>query len=155
MRLNPIALVVCAAIVGAAGASAQSCTLQDGWKKDFIRAAARDFSRTRVTQGGLYRVSIRTPDPDSLPPMGKLHEWVLHVEDTTGVAVGHATICVDGGMPEHGHGLPTSPAANGASDGGDYRIEGMKFSMSGWWVVKFVIQAPAGTDSVRFNLGLR
>jgi hypothetical protein len=31
----------------------------------------------------------------------------------------------------------------------------MKFSMSGWWVVKFVIQAPAGTDSVRFNLGLR
>ena len=58
-------------------------------------------------------------------------------------------------MPEHGHGLPTSPETNGVSNDGDYRIEGMKFSMSGWWVVKFVIQAPVGTDSVRFNIALR
>jgi hypothetical protein len=155
MRLNLIALLVCTAIIRGTMASAQSCMLQGGWKKDFIPAATRDFSRTRVTQGGKYRVSIRTPEPDSLPPKGKLHEWVLHVEDTTGVAVDSAIICVDGGMPEHGHGLPTSPAMNGISNAGDYRIEGMKFSMSGWWVVKFVIQAPAGTDSVRFNLGLR
>ena len=140
-------------MAGATKGPARTCTIQEGWKKDFIPAAARDFSRTRLTQGGLYRVSIKAPE--SQPPTGKLHEWILHVEDTSGVAVEKATICVDGGMPEHGHGLPTNPEMSGASDGGDYRIEGMKFSMSGWWVVKFVVQAPAGTDSVRFNIGLR
>ncbi len=151
--LRPAAAVVCAIAVTATKASPQACAIQQGWKKDFIPADARDFSRTRVTQSGLYRVSIKAPDAE--PPTGKLHEWILHVEDTTGVAVDGATICVDGGMPEHGHGLPTSPAMSGVPDGGDYRIDGMKFSMSGWWVVKFAIQAPAGTDSVRFNLQLR
>jgi hypothetical protein len=153
MRLTMNVLMVCAAVCGATKAPAQACTIQEGWKKDFISAEARDFSRTRVTQGGLYRVSIKAPD--SPPPTGKLHEWILHVEDTSGVAVDNATICVDGGMPEHGHGLPTSPETNGVSNDGDYRIEGMKFSMSGWWVVKFVIQAPVGADSVRFNIALR
>jgi hypothetical protein len=50
--------------------------------------------------------------------------------------------------------MPTAPEPAAGSINGDYRIEGMKFSMTGWWVVKFVIQSRAGTDSVRFNLGL-
>jgi hypothetical protein len=129
------------------------CTLQSTWKHDVVPRDARDYGRTRVTDGGKYRVSIKTPSDQ--PPTGKIHEWILHVEDTTGVAVDNASICIDGGMPEHGHGLPTDPAITGASNGGDYRVEGMKFSMTGWWVVKFVIQAPAGADSVRFNLDLR
>ena len=37
---------------------------------------------------------------------------------------------------------------------GRYRIEGVKFSMSGWWELKFDISAPAGTDTVTFNLVL-
>ena len=132
---------------------ATDCTLQETWKRDFVPAESRDYGRTRLTDGGLYRVSIKSPDAE--PPTGKIHEWILHIEDTTGVAVDSATLCVDGGMPEHGHGLPTTPELTGGSSNGDYRIEGMKFSMTGWWVVKFVIQARAGTDSVRFNLGLR
>jgi hypothetical protein len=129
------------------------CTLQQTWKNDFVPPETRDYGRVRSTEGGLYRVSIKAPD--DAPPTGKIHEWILHIEDTTGVAVDSATICVDGGMPEHGHGLPTTPEMTGPPANGDYRIEGMKFSMSGWWVVKFVIQARAGTDSVRFNFSLR
>jgi hypothetical protein len=128
------------------------CTVQESWKRDFVAAEARDYGRTRLTERGLYRVSIKAPD--DMPPVGKIHEWILHIEDTTGVAVDSATVCVDGGMPEHGHGMPTAPEPAAGSINGDYRIEGMKFSMTGWWVVKFVIQSRAGTDSVRFNLGL-
>jgi hypothetical protein len=128
------------------------CTVQESWKRDFVPAEARDYARTRLTERGLYRVSIKAPDDQA--PVGKIHQWILHIEDTTGVAVDSATVCVDGGMPEHGHGLPTTPEPAGSSSDGDYRIEGMKFSMTGWWVVKFVIQSRAGTDSVRFNLGL-
>ena len=137
----------------AASTRSTDCTLQETWKRDFVPPEARDYGRTRLTEGGLYRVSIKSPDAQ--PPTGKLHEWILHIEDTTGVAVDSAAVCIDGGMPEHGHGLPTTPEMTGAVGSGDYRIEGMKFSMTGWWVVKFVIQAHAGVDSVRFNLSLR
>ena len=57
-------------------------------------------------------------------------------------------------MPEHNHGLPTSPEMTGQLDGGRYRIEGVKFSMPGWWELKFDISAAAGSDSVTFNLVL-
>lgn len=129
------------------------CTVQETWKRDFVPPEARDYGRTRLSEGGLYRVSIKSPDAQ--PPVGKIHEWILHIEDTTGVAVDSATVCIDGGMPEHGHGLPTTPEMAGPPAAGDYRIEGMKFSMTGWWVVKFIIQGQAGVDSVRFNLSLR
>ena len=32
-----------------------------------------------------------------------------------------------------------------------YLIEGMKFSMAGWWEMKLAIQTPEGTDNVTFN----
>jgi YtkA-like protein len=160
-RAGSIVAAVCLVAIASAATRAprtarprpNDCTLQPGWKKDFVPAETRDYGRTRLTDGRLYRVSIKAPDDP--PPMGKIHEWILHIEDTTGVAVDSATICIDGGMPEHGHGLPTAPKLTGPPANGDYRIEGMKFSMPGWWVVKFVIQARPGTDSVRFNLSLR
>jgi hypothetical protein len=30
-------------------------------------------------------------------------------------------------------------------------MEGMKFSMTGWWEIKLAIQGPAGDDRVTFN----
>jgi hypothetical protein len=64
------------------------------------------------------------------------------------------TITVDGGMPQHGHGLPTKPRVTRALGNGDHLVEGMKFNMGGWWVVKFAVAGEAGRDSVVFNLKL-
>ena len=112
-----------------------------------------DYSRTRVSAGGTFRAVIK-PDGDSIP-QGKLQRWTLHLEDTTGAPIDSATIAVDGGMPQHGHGLPTSPRATRRLGGGDHLIEGMKFNMGGWWVVKFRVASTAtGKDSVVFNLKL-
>jgi len=61
---------------------------------------------------------------------------------------------VDGGMPQHGHGLPTKPRMTRQLGNGDYVIDGMKFNMGGWWVVKFHLASAAGADSVVFNLKL-
>jgi hypothetical protein len=61
---------------------------------------------------------------------------------------------MDGGMPQHGHGLPTSPRVTRALGNGDHLVEGVKFNMGGWWVVRFAITSSAGTDTVTFNLGL-
>ena len=113
-----------------------------------------DYSRTRTSEAGRYRATI-TPEGDSIPT-GKLQRWTLHLETAAGAPVdGGCTITVDGGMPQHGHGLPTTPRVTRQLGHGDHLVEGMKFNMGGWWVVKFrVASASAGADSVVFNLEL-
>jgi hypothetical protein len=94
-----------------------------------------------------------TIEPEEGPPtLGALHSWLLTLETPTGQPVKDATIAVDGGMPEHGHGLPTSPVVSAHLGGGQYRVEGMKFTMAGWWQLRFAITAPAGSDSAVFNV---
>jgi hypothetical protein len=109
-----------------------------------------DYSRTRASESGLYRATIR-PQGDSIP-QGRLHRWTLHLETATGTPVDSATVAVDGGMPQHGHGLPTKPRVTRQLGNGEHLVEGMKFNMGGWWVVKFRVSASAGTDSLTFNL---
>ena len=111
-----------------------------------------DYSRTRSSEGGRYRATIR-PQGDSIP-QGRLQRWTLHLETATGTPVDSAVVAVDGGMPQHGHGLPTKPRVTRALGNGDHLVEGMKFNMGGWWVVKFRVDAASGTDSVVFNVKL-
>ena len=111
-----------------------------------------DYSRTRVSEAGIYRGTIR-PQGDSIP-QGRLQRWTLHLETAGGAAVDSATILVDGGMPQHGHGLPTKPVVTRHAGNGDHVVDGMKFNMGGWWVVKFRVSSPAGSDSLVFNIKL-
>jgi hypothetical protein len=111
-----------------------------------------DYSRTRSSDGGVYRGTIR-PAGDSIP-QGKLQSWTLHLETAAGASVDSAKVIVDGGMPQHGHGLPTKPQVTRALGNGNHLVEGMKFNMGGWWVVKFRVSSAAGNDSLVFNLSL-
>ncbi|MFL5581899.1 MAG: FixH family protein [Gemmatimonadaceae bacterium] len=111
-----------------------------------------DFSRTRTSESGVFRATIK-PQGDTIP-QGKLHRWTLHLETAGGAPVDGCTITVDGGMPQHGHGLPTKPRVTRALGNGDHLVEGMKFNMGGWWVVKFRVASESGRDSVVFNLKL-
>ena len=111
-----------------------------------------DYSHTRTSQSGIYRATITTPG-DSIPT-GKLQSWTLHLETADGAPVDAASVSVDGGMPQHGHGLPTKPQVTRALGNGNHLVEGMKFNMGGWWVVKFRVSSTAGSDSLVFNLNL-
>jgi hypothetical protein len=111
-----------------------------------------DYSRTRSSEAGVYRGTIR-PAGDSIP-QGKLQNWMLHLETATGASVDSVSVTVDGGMPQHGHGLPTKPQVTRSLGNGDHLVEGMKFNMGGWWVVKFHVSAAAGNDSLVFNISL-
>ena len=112
----------------------------------------RDLSRERNSDSNLYRVTFR-PQIDPIP-LSQIHTWTLHVEHADHRDLGSATITVDGGMPKHGHGLPTKPQVTREPGNGDYLVEGMKFQMPGWWVVQFQITSPEGADTVSFNLML-
>src|SRR5690349_6368197 len=103
-----------------------------------------DLSRSKASGKGLYTDSIE-PEGGEIR-QGALHSWLLTLTTKAGAPVDDARIAVDGGMTEHHHGLPTRPAATAALGTGKYRVEGVKFLMSGWWQLRFAISATQGDD---------
>ena len=103
------------------------------------------------------RTSAQARYTATLQPEGELKPRKMYavrvaIADAKGRPVEGATIAVDGGMPEHGHGLPTQPRVTRSEGDGVYVIEGLRFNMGGWWELKLTITTPAGTDTVTFNL---
>ena len=86
--------------------------------------------------------------------IGAFQEWILTLRSAAGAPVDQARIMIGGGMPGHGHGLPTSPAVTDFLGDGRYLIEGLKFSMAGQWVVAFAIDTPSGSDRLAFLLDI-
>ncbi len=86
--------------------------------------------------------------------LNKMHAWEVRLTQRSGQPVIGATIAVDGGMPQHHHGFPTRPRVTRELGDGRYLIEGMKFSMPGWWEIKLKIEGTQGSDNVTFNVVL-
>ena len=115
--------------------------------------AAADVPTSSLTDNGLYRISFTSAlDPIAI---NELHSWTLHVETADGQPVGDAQITVDGGMPGHGHGLPTQPQVTQNLGNGDYLLEGVRFQMPGAWVMRFDVAADGQSDGVTFELALQ
>ena len=120
------------------------------------RPADLDLATTQPSHGGKFTVSYKSDlDPVTI---NKLHTWTLHVADAAGKPLDNATVAIDGGMPEHNHGMPTQPIVTPLGSG-DYRAEGMKFQMPGWWTVTVTVtdtvSAAGQPDSATFNLLLQ
>lgn len=111
-----------------------------------------DLAREKASTKGLYSIAIAPEDPAF--KRNTIHSWIATVRTADGSPVEGATIAIDGGMPQHGHGLPTAPQMTAALGEGRYRIEGVRFNMSGWWEFRLRIESAAGDDDVTFNLSL-
>ena len=108
-----------------------------------------DLSLQHASAEGRYRVELQPPA--GAAPIGQIHSWQVQLSTPDGRPVRAARIAVDGGMPQHGHGLPTRPRVTREVADGTYLIEGVKFSMPGWWEIKLAIDAEPGADRVTFN----
>jgi len=84
-------------------------------------------------------------------PLHRIHSWVLHVDTLSGSPVERASISVFGGMPAHKHGLPTQPIVTEIGNG-DYLVEGLKFSMTGIWQIRFDIRTDNLNDETTFTI---
>jgi hypothetical protein len=116
------------------------------------RPAAEAFGLgPRVSEKQTYTATLQPAQPLRVR---RLLSIPVRINDAEGRPVDNAVIAVDGGMPEHGHGLPTQPRVARALGAGLYEIEGVRFSMGGWWELKLAIDSPAGSDRVTFNLSL-
>lgn len=111
-----------------------------------------DLSGSKPTANGLFIASLR---PQSgVVQQGVLQSWQLTLTTKAGAPVENAAIDISGGMPQHDHGLPTSPQVTDYLGQGHYRIDGVKFTMSGWWQLRLTISAAQGSDTVVFNIVL-
>ena len=108
-----------------------------------------DVALDKPSAAGIYRVALVPPAQP--PAINQLHSWKVTLATPDGSPVRGARFAVDGGMPQHGHGLPTQPRVTRELADGTYQLDGMKFSMTGWWEVKLAIQGPQGADKVTFN----
>jgi hypothetical protein len=113
-------------------------------------SADPDRTMTRMSGSDRFRVSMRSNvDP---VPLSRIHSWTLHLETPEGVAVEDAQIGVYGDMPAHRHGLPTKPKVTENKGGGNYLIEGVKFTMPGRWQLILIITADGKRDKAKFNM---
>lgn len=98
---------------------------------------------------------VATIDTAQALVTGKLQMIRLTLRDSAGAPVVGAQVKVDGGMPQHGHGLPTKPRVIREEAEGVYLVDGLKFNMGGWWELKFVVTTGSGVaELVTFNVRL-
>ena len=89
--------------------------------------------------------------PNQPAALNQMHAWQIKLTTPSGQPVSNARFRVDGGMLQHGHGLPSQPQVTKEIAAGTYLLEGVKFSMTGWWEIKLAIDTPAVSDKVTFN----
>jgi hypothetical protein len=141
-----IALVV--ALSAATGCAHAMMMIGAGAK----RPAASEFGLgPRTSARGLYIATLE-PSRELRPRQMQMIRIAIAAAD--GTAVEGASLTIDGGMPQHGHGLPTRPRMTRALDGGTYQVDGVRFNMGGWWEFIVTITSARGADTVTFNLSL-
>jgi hypothetical protein len=110
--------------------------------------AGPDLALQRASPNGQFVITLMPP---ATVPLQRIHDWQVKVATPDGSPVTQALVYVNGGMPEHGHGLPTRPAVTRELSPGTYLIEGMKFSMPGWWEILIAVQKGPASDVTTFN----
>ena len=85
--------------------------------------------------------------------INQIHSWHQELSNETGAVQG-ASISVEGGMPEHDHGLPTQPQVTEEIKPGVYLIEGIRFHMPGAWQMLFSIEVDGQTTNATLDFSL-
>ncbi|WP_428241275.1 FixH family protein [Gynuella sp.] len=112
-----------------------------------------DVSTFQVSRQLHYFAHIEPLDGQGIP-LNNIHQWTLWLTDAEGNPVTQAHIDITGHMPGHVHGLPTQPQITDELSPGEYRVDGIKFQMTGWWVMQFEVHKMDKQDTLTFNLVL-
>jgi len=104
----------------------------------------------QTSEQGIFDVTLDSNTNDVVA-INEFLEWVLIIKDADGEPVTPVRVAVSGGMPMHGHGLPSQPQVSEYLGDGKYLIKGLKFSMNGRWELAFDIQSKEQADKVVFD----
>ena len=107
---------------------------------------------TVLSEKGNYHVTLHSQV--SPIPKQKIHSWLVHIETVDSKPLKQATIYIHGGMPAHRHGFPVQPRVKQNLGNGDFRIEGVKFSMLGEWEMRININTETIRDRAVFKINI-
>lgn len=145
--LVAVVLVAAAASLIACG-GAMKMVMGTGAKKP----AVTEFGLGPRRSASGHYVAVLQPSQQLRPR--QMYTVRVRLQDSNGHAINDAQLSIDGGMPQHGHGLPTRPRVTRNLGDGVYEIEGVRFNMGGWWEFKVIVAGPQGGDVITFNLDL-
>jgi hypothetical protein len=114
------------------------------------RPADLDASTTVATRYGTLQASYETDFPEL--PLNSVHTWRLSLQDKNGLPVVGADIDLTADMPEHLHGMTTTPLIQESDTPGLYLVRGMNFHMPGYWEVTLDVSGAGSRHLLRFNL---
>lgn len=147
-RVATLAVIIASAVLVTACGHAMMMIRGTGAR----RPAASEFGLgPRSSANHLYTATL---EPSRQLRPRQMQTLAVAIVDREGRLVVGATLTIDGGMPEHGHGLPTRPRVTKALGAGNYEIEGVRFNMGGWWEFRIAITSERGADTVTFNLSV-
>ncbi len=93
------------------------------------------WKMSQVSNNNHYKVDLQCDHP---PTLSGFQQCNLTLTDKV-KKLADVNIIIQGGMPEHHHGLPTAPKTSWDSYNKHYNINGLKFSMPGAWQLTFLI----------------
>ena len=117
-----------------------------------VTRAALTLRTTMPLRGASLRLEL---EPAAQPiAVGVTQTWSVLVAGAQGAPLSGCKVTFDATMPEHGHGLPTAPRVEGESAPGRYRLEGLRFSMAGYWQIEVEASCAEGAQRALFDLRL-
>ena len=105
--------------------------------------AADTAAFTSISESGRFRATL-TPSIRPVP-IDAGHSWMLQLEALGPSPSAILELGLDGGMPGHNHGMPTTPEIRPGDRPGQFLIAGIRFHMAGGWELKLVLRDAAGT----------
>jgi cytochrome c peroxidase len=112
----------------------------------YFAPTAAAFEVAMQSRNGYYQAVLHTPG--EVPPVAQTHSWTLTLQTRDGRAFVPGQLSLGGGMPAHGHGLPTEPRVTRHLGDGRFLIEGLRFNMSGRWQISISLSGPLGLDTL-------
>jgi len=107
----------------------------------------------RTSTNGRYAIQLL---PAKVPvPINEWVDFAIQVRRRDGGPVQLTELALDGGMPAHGHGLPTAPTVLRTDRPDQFRATGVRFNMEGRWELRVMIVDGQGGDAAVFSLDLR
>lgn len=110
------------------------------------------WNMSQTSQNNHYQVDLLCDHP---PTLNSFQACALTLTNNS-KPLSDVNIIIEGGMPEHHHGLPTTPKVSWDNDKKLHTINGLKFSMPGAWQLTFLIDKtkylPRDIATINFNI---
>lgn len=116
-----------------------------------LLTAANTPTFTSISRSGRFRATLTASI--RAVPINAEHSWTLKLESLGPYPAAILELGLDGGMPGHNHGLPTTPEILPGDRPGQFQIAGLRFHMSGAWELKLVLRDASGSwDQALFSV---